>query len=625
MAKLCPSSLVIIMMCCYWAASESLKYKDPKQPINIRIKDLLNRMTLAEKIGQMTQIERSVASADVMQKYFIGSILSGGGSVPAKEASPETWINMVNGFQNGSLATRLGIPMIYGIDAVHGNNNVFKATIFPHNVGLGVTRDPELIEKIGAATALEVRATGINYAFAPCIAVCRDPRWGRCFESYSEDPAIVRQMTQLIPGLQGDIPPNTHKGVPFVAGKEKVVACAKHFVGDGGTTKGINENNTVISPHGLFSIHMPAYYDSVLKGVATIMISYSSVNGAKMHADGHLITNFLKNTVKFRGFVISDWQGIDRLTDPPHANYTFSILRSVEAGLDMIMVPYNYTEFIDGLSYLVTNKFIPISRIDDAVKRILRVKFVMGLFENPLADLTMAKHLGSHEHRELAREAVRKSLVLLKNGKTDTEPVLPLPKKSTKILVAGTHADDIGNQCGGWTIEWHGQSGNITVGTTILSAIKKTVDPKTEVVYQENPTPEFIKSNNFSYAIVVTGEYPYSETVGDNLNLTIPEPGPTTITNVCGAVKCVVVLITGRPVVIEPYVSNMDGLVAAWLPGTEGQGVADVLYGDYGFTGKLARTWFKTVDQLPMNVGDPHYDPLYPFGFGITTEPVKSN
>ncbi|KAJ0806228.1 putative glucan 1,3-beta-glucosidase [Helianthus annuus] len=628
MAKLSPSTLVIIVMCCYWAtiaASQSMKYKDPKQPLNVRIKDLLNRMTLEEKIGQMTQIDRSVASADVMQKYFIGSILSGGGSVPAKEASPEMWIDMINGFQNGSLATRLGIPMIYGIDAVHGNNNVYKATIFPHNVGLGVTRDPELIKKIGAATALEVRATGINYAFAPCIAVCRDPRWGRCFESYSEDPAIVRQMTELIPGLQGDIPANGRKGVPYVGGKEKVVACAKHFVGDGGTTKGINENNTVISPHNLFSIHMPAYYDSVLKGVATIMISYSSVNGAKMHGDHQLVTNFLKNDVKFRGFVISDWQGIDRITDPPHANYTYSILRSVEAGLDMIMVPLNYTEFIDGLSYLVTNNFIPMSRIDDAVKRILRVKFVMGLFENPLADTTMVKHLGSHEHRELAREAVRKSLVLLKNGKTVTEPLLPLPKKSAKILVSGTHADDIGNQCGGWTIEWHGQSGNITIGTTILSAIKNTVDPTTEVVYQENPTPEFIKSNNFSYAIVVTGEHPYSETVGDSLNLTIPEPGPTTITNVCGAVKCVVVLISGRPVVIEPYVSNMDALVAAWLPGSEGQGVADVLYGDYGFTGKLARTWFKTVDQLPMNVGDPHYDPLYPFGFGITTEPVKSS
>lgn len=367
---------------------------------------------------------------------------------------------------------------------------------------------------------------------------------------------------------------------------------------------------------------MPAYYDSVLKGVSTIMISYSSVNGVRMHGDHELVTNFLKNTVKFRGFVISDWQGIDRITDPPHANYTFSILKSVEAGLDMIMVPYNYTEFIDGLTYLVKNNFIPMTRIDDAVRRILRVKFVMGLFENPLADLAMAKYLGIQEHRDLAREAVRKSLVLLKNGKSGDPPLLPLPKKSTKILVSGSHADNIGNQCGGWTIEWHGQSGNITIGTTILSAIKNTVDPQTEVIYQENPTPEFIKSNNFSYAIVVTGEYPYSETVGDSLNLTVPEPGPTTITNVCGTLKCVVVLISGRPVVIEPYVSTMDALVAAWLPGSEGQGVADVLFGDYGFTGKLARTWFKTVDQLPMNVGDPHYDPLYPFGYGLTTQPV---
>ncbi|KAL7597189.1 hypothetical protein Lser_V15G28596 [Lactuca serriola] len=627
MSKLSPFALVILVMCsCFSAsmaaASENMKYKDPKQPLNIRIKDLMKRMTLEEKIGQMTQIERTVASADVMQKYFIGSVLSGGGSVPAKEASPETWINMVNEFQKGSLATRLGIPMIYGIDAVHGNNNVYNATIFPHNVGLGVTRDPVLIKKIGVATALEVRATGINYAFAPCIAVCRDPRWGRCFESYSEDPAIVRQMTELIPGLQGDIPANDRKGVPFVGGQKNVAACAKHYVGDGGTTKGINENNTVINRHGLFSIHMPAYYDSVLKGVSTIMISYSSVNGVRMHGDHELVTNFLKNTVKFRGFVISDWQGIDRITDPPHANYTFSILKSVEAGLDMIMVPYNYTEFIDGLTYLVKNNFIPMTRIDDAVRRILRVKFVMGLFENPLADLAMAKYLGIQEHRDLAREAVRKSLVLLKNGKSGDPPLLPLPKKSTKILVSGSHADNIGNQCGGWTIEWHGQSGNITIGTTILSAIKNTVDPQTEVIYQENPTPEFIKSNNFSYAIVVTGEYPYSETVGDSLNLTVPEPGPTTITNVCGTLKCVVVLISGRPVVIEPYVSTMDALVAAWLPGSEGQGVADVLFGDYGFTGKLARTWFKTVDQLPMNVGDPHYDPLYPFGYGLTTQPV---
>ncbi|KAJ0469975.1 putative glucan 1,3-beta-glucosidase [Helianthus annuus] len=616
--------IILSMWCCTTIAQpDVMKYKDPTQPLNVRIKDLIGRMTLQEKVGQMVQIDRSVATPDVMRNYFIGSLLSGGGSVPAKEASPETWINMVNDFQRGSLSTRLGIPMIYGIDAVHGNSNVFNATIFPHNVGLGVTRDPELVKKIGAATALEVRATGINYAFAPCVAVCRDPRWGRCFESFSEDPNIVREMTEIIPGLQGEIPINGRKGVPFVDGQTKIAASAKHFVGDGGTTRGINENDTVIDFHGLLSIHMPPYYDAVRKGVATIMVSYSSWNGVKMHRSKELITGFLKNILKFRGFVISDFQGIDKMTDPPHANYTWSIQESVGAGIDMVMVGYNYFEFIDGLTYLVNNNYIPMSRIDDAVKRILRVKFVMGLFENPLTDLSMAKYLGEQDHRDLAREAVRKSLVLLKNGKSVDQPMLPLPKKSTKILVAGTHADNIGNQCGGWTIEWHGESGNITKGTTILSAVKNAVDPTTEVVYVENPTPDFIKSNNFSYAIVVTGEYPYSESSGDNQNLTIPEPGPTTIMNVCESVKCVVVLMSGRPVVIEPYVSSMEALVAAWLPGSEGQGVTDVLFGDYGFTGKLAHTWFKTVDQLPMNVGDPHYDPLYPFGYGLTTEPTK--
>ncbi|XP_031102406.1 uncharacterized protein LOC116006245 isoform X2 [Ipomoea triloba] len=530
---------------------------------------------------------------------------------------------MVNDFQKGSLATRLGIPMIYGIDAVHGQNNVYKATIFPHNVGLGATRDPQLVRRIGAATALEVRATGIQYVFAPCIAVCRDPRWGRCYESYSEDPEIVRAMTEIIPGLQGEIPPNS-LGVPFVAGKEKVAACAKHYVGDGGTIKGINENNTLIDWHGLLSIHMAGYYNSVIKGVATVMVSYSSLNGVKMHAHQQMITGFLKKTLRFRGFVISDYMGIDKITPTMHGNYTYSILHSINAGIDMVMVPNNYTEFIDGLTFLVKNNFVPMSRIDDAVKRILRVKFVMGLFENPLADYSMANYLGSKEHRELAREAVRKSLVLLKNGANADEPVLPLPKKTSRILVAGTHADNIGNQNGGWTITWQGVPGNnCTVGTTILSAIRNTVDPKTEVAFKENPDVEYVKSNEFSHAIVVVGETTYAEGYGDSLNLTIPEPGPTILTNVCAYVKCVVVLITGRPVVIQPYLPQIDALVAAWLPGTEGQGVADVLFGDFGFSGKLPRTWFKTVDQLPMNVGDPHYDPLFPFGFGLETEGIN--
>ncbi|KAK8712989.1 hypothetical protein V6N13_148217 [Hibiscus sabdariffa] len=576
----------LVLWCCLNtpAKSEYMKYKDPEQPIPVRIQDLLDRMTLEEKIGQMTQIDIRVASAEVTKK------------------------------------------------------------------------DPELVKKIGAATALETRATGIPYAFAPCIAVafifhflvlfiltyrrefltsdsvttffekvCRDPRWGRCYESYSEDPQIVQDMTEIIPGLQGDIPTNSPKGVPFVAGKKNVVACAKHYVGDGGTTKGINENNTVIDWQGLLNIHMPAYYTSIMKGVSTVMVSYSSWNGIKMHSNHELITGFLKNTLGFKGFVITDWEGIDRITTPAHANYSYSIQAGIHAGIDMVMVPYYYKEFIDGLTFHVKNNIIPMSRIDDAVTRILRVKFVMGLFENPLADYSLVDELGSQEHRELAREAVRKSLVLLKNGQSVDQPLLPLPKKTSKILVAGSHADNLGYQCGGWTIEWQGFSGNNrTVGTTILAAIKNTVDSSTDVVYKENPDTEFVKSNDFSYAIVVVGEHPYAETDGDSLDLTIADPGPTTIRNVCGAMKCIVILITGRPVVIQPYVASIDALVAAWLPGTEGQGVADVLFGDYGFTGKLPRTWFKTVDQLPMNVGDPHYDPLFPFGFGLTTEPNRS-
>ncbi|XP_050102182.1 uncharacterized protein LOC126582160 isoform X5 [Malus sylvestris] len=545
--------------------ADYIMYKDPTQPAAARVGDLLSRMTLEEKIGQMVQIDRSVASIDTMKTYFIGSVLSGGGSTPLPEASAEDWVNMINGFQKGALSSRLGIPMIYGIDAVHGHNNVYNATIFPHNVGLGATRDPELVRRIGSATALEARATGIPYVFAPCIAVCRDPRWGRCYESYSEDHTIVQEMTEIIPGLQGDIPANSQKGVPYVGGNKKVAACAKHFVGDGGTSKGINEYNTVVDQQELLSIHMPAYSDAIIKGVSTVMISYSSWNGKKMHANRDLITDYLKGTLQFKGFVISDWEGIDRITSPPHSNYTYSVQDSVLAGIDMVMVPINYKEFINDLINLVKNNVVPMDRIDDAAGRILLVKFTMGLFENPLADFSLVNELGSQDHRDLAREAVRKSVVLLKNGKNGniTDPVIPLPKKVSKILVAGSHADNLGYQCGGWTIAWQGFSGNkYTSGTTILGAIKSTVDSSTEVIYGENPDGNFVKSNNFAYAIVVVGEYPYAETAKDSPNLTMAEPGPSVISNVCESVMCIVILITGRPIVIEPY-SKLRPRVAA--------------------------------------------------------------
>uniref|UniRef100_A0A8I6ZAC6 Glycoside hydrolase family 3 N-terminal domain-containing protein n=1 Tax=Hordeum vulgare subsp. vulgare TaxID=112509 RepID=A0A8I6ZAC6_HORVV len=325
----------------FWAVlggtdADYVLYKDATKPVEDRVADLLGRMTLAEKIGQMTQIERLVATPDVLRDNFIGSLLSGSGSVPRKGATAKEWQDMVDGFQKACMSTRLGIPMIYGIDAVHGQNNVYEATIFPHNVGLGTTRDPYLVKRIGEATALEVRATGIQYAFAPCIAVCRDPRWGRCYESYSEDRRIVQSMTELIPGLQGDVPKDFTSGMPFVAGKNKVAACAMHFVGDGGTVDGINENNTIINREGLMNIHMPAYKNAMDKGVSTVMISYSSWNGVKMHANQDLVTGYLKDTLKLKGFMISDWEGIDRITTPAGSDYSYSVKASILAGLDML-------------------------------------------------------------------------------------------------------------------------------------------------------------------------------------------------------------------------------------------------------------------------------------------------
>ncbi|XP_031505420.1 uncharacterized protein LOC116267693 [Nymphaea colorata] len=624
--RLFVTSILLLLGCMSIGEASYASYKDPRKPLNVRIRDLMSRMTLAEKIGQMAQIDRVLSTPDVVKSYFIGSLVSAPGASPRPQATAQDWIDMVNEFQKGAMSTRLQIPMILGIDAVHGHSNVYGATIFPHNVGLGATRDPDLVKRIGQATALEVRATGIPYTFAPCVAVCRDPRWGRCYESFSEDPQLVEAMTDIIPGLQGDLPPNTRKGVPFVDGNRHIAACAKHYVGDGGTHDGINEGNTIIDLPGLLKIHMAPYYAAVYKGVSSIMVSYSSFNGKKMHANHGLVTDYLKNTLKFRGLVISDWQGIDKINSSLDANYTYSVYEGISAGIDMVMIPWAYTTFIDDLTYLVKSKAIPMSRIDDAVYRILRVKFTMGLFERPYADHSLVNELGSQAHRELAREAVRKSLVLLKNGKEGSKPLLPLDRKAPKILVAGTHANNLGYQCGGWTILWQGVTvNNATRGTTILSAVKSTVSPNTKVVYEENPDADFVKRNLFSYAIVVVGEIPYAESMGDSKNLTIIDPGPSVIQNVCRSIKCVVIIISGRPVAIEPYVSQIDALVAAWLPGTEGQGVADVLFGDHGFTGKLPRTWFKHVDQLPMNVGDKHYDPLFPFGFGLTTFPAKAS
>ncbi|MED6169140.1 hypothetical protein PIB30_018667 [Stylosanthes scabra] len=538
-------------------------YKNPNEPIEARVKDLLSRMTLKEKIGQMTQIERSFATPFALSHHSIGSVLNSGGSVPFENALSSDWADMIDGFQKSALKSRLGIPLIYGLDAVHGNNNVYGATIFPHNVGLGATRDADLAERIGTATALEVRASGAHYTFAPCVAVCKDPRWGRCYESYSENTEIVRKMTSIVSGLQGKLPEGHEHGYPFVAG---------------------------------------------------------SWNGRKLHADRFLLTEILKEKLGFKGFLISDWEGLDRLCHPYGSDYRYCVKSAVNAGIDMVMVGLAFEPFIKDLTFLVESGEVPISRIDDAVERILRVKFAAGLFEFPFSDRSLLDTVGCKPHRDLAREAVRKSLVLLKNGKDLGKPFLPLDRKAKRILVAGTHADDLGFQCGGWTKTWYGSTGRITIGTTILDAVKATVGAETEVIYEKVPSRDTINRSEFSFAIVAVGEPPYAESLGDNSELKIPFNGADIISLVAEKIPTLVILISGRPLLLEPQLlEKTDAVVAAWLPGTEALGITDIIFGDHDFKGQLPMTWFRSVEQLDQPTDRVNsQEPLFPLGFGLT-------
>ncbi|KAK4606741.1 hypothetical protein RGQ29_000828 [Quercus rubra] len=600
-------------------------YRDPNEPVEARIRDLLSRMTLKEKVGQMTQIERRVATPDAIKDLSIGGILSACGSGPFQKALSSDWADLIDGFQKSALESRLGIPLIYGVDAVHGHSSVYGATIFPHNIGLGATRDADLVQKIGEATALEVRATGINCTFAPCVAVCRDPRWGRCYESYSEDTEIVRKMTSIVTGLQGQLPHIHPKGYPFVAGRNKVIACAKHFVGDGGTDGGKNEGNTISSYEDLEGIHMAPYLDCISQGVSTIMASYSSWNGCKLHANRFLLTEILKDKLGFKGLIFSDWSGLDRLSEPRGSNYRSCISSAVKAGIDMVMVPYEFKKFVEGLIDLVESGEISMARIDDAVERILRVKFVAGLFEFPFTNRSLLDTVGCKLHRDLAREAVRKSLVLLKNGKDPEKSFLPLDKNAKRICVFGTHADNLGYQCGGWTMKWSGGSGRITIGTTILDAIKAAVGDETEVVYEQYPSADTLARQDFSFAIVAVGEEPYAESLGDNSKLVIPLNGADIISSVADSIPTLVIMVSGRPLLLEPLLlDKIDALIAAWLPGSEGGGIADIVFGDYDFKGRLPVTWFKQVEQLPLHIGIDSCDSLFPLGFGLTCNKERS-
>ncbi|MGC9400785.1 MAG: glycoside hydrolase family 3 protein [Anaerolineae bacterium] len=586
-------------------------YRDPERPVEERVEDLLARMTLAEKIGQMTQVEKNSITPEEVTAYAIGSVLSGGGGYPTPN-TPEAWAEMVNGYKEAALETRLGIPLIYGVDAVHGHNNVEGAVIFPHNVGLGAADDPKLVRRIAAATAAEVAATGVDWNFAPVVAVARDIRWGRTYESYGEETALVTRLgTAYLEGLQGEnlSDPLTVLGTP------------KHFVGDGGTAWGSSTTNNYMLDQGvtevdeatLRAVHLPPYAAAVQAGARSVMISFSSWGGKKMHAQKYLITDVLKGELGFEGFTVSDWGGIDQITP----NYYEAVVTAINAGVDMNMVPYDYRRFIKTLSEAVEKGDVSAARIDDAVRRILTVKFELGLFERPTGDPELLALVGAPEHRALAREAVAKSLVLLKND----GGALPLSREVPTLHIGGVPADDLGIQCGGWTIEWQGKSGEITAGTTIREALEATVSDATEVRYNR-----FGKFDGVAdVGIAVVGERPYAEGVGDRADLSLSATDLAVIEKMRASSKTlIVVLISGRPLVVTDTLAQADAFVTAWLPGSEGQGVADVLFGDAPFVGRLPFTWPRTNEQLPFDFDALPTEgcaaPLFPFGYGLTAE-----
>jgi beta-glucosidase len=579
--------------------------------------ELLSRMTLEEKIGQMTQAEQSgLKDERDIQTYFLGSLLSGGNSDPKAGNTLKDWTDMYDRYQTMAVKTRLGIPLLFGVDAVHGHNNVLGAVIFPHNIGLGCMRNPTLVEKAASITAKEVRATGINWTFAPCVTVPRDERWGRTYEGFGETPELAAELgAAATRGFQGT----------DLANPLSILACAKHFAGDGGTAYGtgapkggnskenwpLDQGDTRLTEHELKRLHMQGYITAIRAGAGTIMPSYNSWNGVKCSGSRRLLTEILKGELGFQGFLISDYNALDQLPGDRKSQVELSI----NAGMDMVMVPDRYREFFNALLELVKDGKVPMSRIDDAVKRILRVKFAMGLMDkrkSRLADRELHRSFGSAAHREAARECVRQSLVLLKNEKR----TLPLSKKLARIHVGGRSADDIGNQCGGWTISWQGKSGEVTPGgTTILKAIRNTVSAGGQVTYSKDGTG----AKGADVGIVVVGETPYAEMFGDRDNLTLSPEDIAAIDNMKAAgIPVVVVLVSGRPLIINDGLARCDAFVAAWLPGTEGQGVADVLFGDYKPTGKLSFTWPRSTAQIPINSGDANYDPLFKYGFGLT-------
>jgi len=584
-----------------------------------RVTELMARLSVEEKVGQLIQGDISNIKPEDLREYPLGSILAGGDSAPlgAPDRSPAPpWLATAKAFRAVSLEARPGhtpIPVMFGVDAVHGNNNIVGATLFPHNIGLGAMRNPQLIRQIGEATAREAAAVGIDWSFGPTLAVVRDDRWGRTYEGYSEDPEIVAAYAgELVTGLQGG--PSTWPAIP----KGRIAGSAKHFIGDGGTANGKDQGDNPASEGELARLNAPGYVSAIDAGVMTVMASFSGWQGVKMHGHKGLLTDVLKGKMGFDGFVVGDWNGHGQVSGCTNE----SCPQAINAGMDMLMAPDSWKGLYRNTLAQVKSGEIPMARVDDAVRRILRVKVKAGLFaDRPLEG--RLEELGKPEHRAVARQAVRESLVLLKNNGS----VLPI-KGSARVLVAGDGADNVGKQAGGWTLSWQGTGNKPTDFPNAQSIWTGLREAVTAAGGQAELKADGAFTTKPDVAIVVFGEDPYAEFQGDRPTLEYQPGGKSDLALIRKlkgqGIPVVAVFISGRPLWVNPEINAADAFVAAWLPGTEGGGVADVIVGDaqgkarHDFRGKLSFSWPKLASQFSLNRGDANYDPLFAYGYGLT-------
>jgi len=603
-----------------WPKIQSEVKVDPL--IEARIDEILAQMSLEQKVAQMIQPEIRDITVEDMRRYGFGSYLNGGGAFPNnnKHATPSDWIDLAEAMYQASIDDSLDgstIPTMWGTDAVHGHNNVIGATLFPHNIGLGAANNAELIEKIARVTATEVMVTGIDWVFAPTVATVRDDRWGRTYEGYSEDPEIVKAYAKsIVRGLQGTAQSD-------FLGDKQVISTVKHFIGDGGTENGDDQGNNTLSEQELFDIHAQGYVSGLAVGAQSVMASFNSWQGEKIHGSKYLLTDVLKNRMGFDGFVVGDWNGHGQIPGCSNDNCP----NAVNAGLDIYMVPTDaWKPLLENTIDQVKQGIIPLTRIDDAVSRILRVKLRAGIFDKPSpANREFSgkvELLGSKEHRDVAKQAVRESLVLLKNDNN----ILPLSPK-LNVLVAGDAADNIGKQSGGWTITWQGTNNtnlDFPGGSSIYDGLAEQIiasggQVQYSVTGQFNAKPDV--------AIVVFGEEPYAEGQGDRDNLAYQQENPKDLALLkslkAQGIPVVSVFISGRPMWVNAELNASNAFVAAWLPGSEGSAIADVLLKDkenhvqHDFKGKLSFSWPKFFNQV-VNRFDENYQPLFPYGFGLT-------